>query len=79
MDEPIVTPPDIQEALNDHKFWNSKPTKWARLTMEQFPHMRVVRLAIGDIFFGQKYRQTHYINYILWPDNSVHKLYSPDL
>lgn len=78
MEDKIITPPDIAEALADHKLYN-QGDRWASLHMEQFPHMRVVRLSVGNYFFGRKFRQTFYINYTLQKDGSVYKTHTPDL
>ena len=75
----VITPPDIQEALDDHKLYNSMPTRWATLEMAQFAHMRNVTLSIGSIFCGQKYVADSYIYYNLQKDGSVYKTHRPAL
>lgn len=79
MTETIITPPDIAEALADHKLYNDRPNHWARLDMAQFPHMRNVMLSVGNQFLGFKTIPTFYIYYTLQKDGSVYKTHQPAL
>jgi hypothetical protein len=72
-DEPIVTPPDIQMALNAWREINADPRRWAKLDMLQFEHERVVNVIWGVIHTnGFKECAIQTIQYRLQPDGTVH-------
>ena len=71
--EPIVTPPDIQKALDDWRTINLNPFRWATFETEQFENQRITHVRWGHIHFdGFKEIAIQTINYTLLLDGTVY-------